>query len=122
MSAPQEWRRVYLASPIPTYWTRRYERHLERLCGLAPAAEIVEPRQSGWDNAAWLREGRDVIATCDALVAFGLAGGVIGRGVWQELRAFRRITWSQLARLQRRRGPHGVVPLPMKLVGRDRNR
>ncbi|MHB8324795.1 MAG: hypothetical protein ACYDEA_03470 [Candidatus Dormibacteria bacterium] len=85
MSTPREWRRVYLASPIPTYWTRRYERHLERLQGLAPAAQIVEPRNLGWDSGAWLAEGREVIAGCDALVAFGLAGGVIGRGVWQEL-------------------------------------
>lgn len=85
MSTPQEWRRVYLASPIPTYWTLRYERYLEHLRRLAPGADLLEPRRLRWTAESWLAEGRELLAGCDALVAFGLPGDIIGRGVAREL-------------------------------------
>ena len=107
-------RRVYLACPIPAFWTERYEVRLAHLRRLAPVAEIVEPRLLPWDNPRWLAGGRGLIATCDALVVFGLGDRSVGLGVAQELEwaaADGVPAWELTGRGALRPDPR-AVPLP----------
>jgi hypothetical protein len=84
---------------------------------MAPGAEILEPRLSGWDTGRWLAEAPALIAGCDALVAFGLPDGTIGRGVAMELE------WAEGSGIPAweitGRGTLRPAPVAVRLPGED---
>ena len=76
---------IYLASPMPTYGTARYERPLAACGRQIPHAEILEPRSLFADASDWLQRWPLILTTIDALVFFDDGTGIIGYGVWTEL-------------------------------------
>lgn len=76
--------RVYVASPIQTYATPRYDAMLARLRQLLPQAEVLPARDLFTSNEDWRQRWPVLLPTLDALVFFDHRGS-IGRGVYQEI-------------------------------------
>ncbi|MCL5258699.1 MAG: hypothetical protein M1314_03030 [Firmicutes bacterium] len=77
--------RVYLASPIPTFWTSRYEKHLNAVRMYFHEAEILEPRNLFSANRCWLDAWPALLPTLDVLVFFDTPDGTIGAGTAREV-------------------------------------
>ncbi len=76
--------RTYVASPISTYETPRYDATLHRLRTLLPNAELLPARDLFTSNQDWRDHWPELLPTLKAIVFFD-DGGSIGRGVWQEI-------------------------------------
>lgn len=77
--------RVYLASPLSTYGTERYERALESVRAKFPRASILPARDLFASNADWRERWRGIVRTLAAVVFFDDADGCIGAGTEQEI-------------------------------------
>lgn len=78
-------RRVYVASPITTYQTPRYDLKLALIAQHFPRAEILQPRDLFHSTADWRRRWSRILPTLTDLVFFAETDRTIGLGVWSEL-------------------------------------
>lgn len=78
-------RRVYVASPITTYQTPRYDLKLTLIAQHFPRAEILQPRDLFHSTADWRRRWPRILPTLTDLVFFAETDRTIGLGVWSEL-------------------------------------
>ncbi len=76
---------VYVASPITTYPTRRYERMLARVRARFPDCRVLAARDMGFTPANWPRRWARILLRLDHLIAFPGRSRVIGAGVLKEL-------------------------------------
>lgn len=81
---------VYLASPIGTYHTPRYDRMLAHAGRHFPDASILPARGLYRDVADFKRRWPRLLPTLSALAFFADEAGYIGYGVWTEIRDMRR--------------------------------
>ncbi len=79
-------RRFYVASPVGTYRTERYDRMLARIAARFPDGELVPARGLFASNDDWRRRWPVILGTVDALCVFTDEAGWIGLGVWTEVR------------------------------------
>lgn len=80
-------RRVYVASPITTYHTARYDLMLNWITThFPPQARLVAARDLYTSTNDWLRRWPNILAMVDAVCVFTDEDGWIGRGVWTEMR------------------------------------
>ncbi len=77
--------RVYVASPITTYQTARYDRKLDQISQHFPRAEILQSRDLFESTADWRRRRPQILPTLTDLVFFAETDRTIGLGVWSEL-------------------------------------
>ncbi len=77
-------RRVYVASPITTYRTPRYDLKLVLIAQHFPRAEILQPRHLFQSTADWRRRWPRILPTLTDLVFFAETDRTIGLGVWSE--------------------------------------
>jgi hypothetical protein len=77
--------RVYVASPLSTYRTPRYDAMVARVRVLFPQAEILPAREVFRSNADWRARWACIMPTLAAVVVFPDTGGWIGAGVWKEV-------------------------------------
>lgn len=77
--------RLYVASPLSTFNTPRYDSELQHLRAHFHHADIVPARGLFTSNAEWKRGWPDILSTIDALVFFADDDGYVGYGVWTEL-------------------------------------
>lgn len=82
--------RIYLASPVGTFGTVRYQRQLAAARRHFPDAAIVEPCHLFLDTADWRRHWDYLITTLDVVVFFTSPAGGIGFGVYKEMVDARR--------------------------------
>ncbi len=82
--------RVYLASPLSTFWTSRYEKRLNAVRTYFREAEILEPRHLFSSNRCWLDIWPELLPTLDVLVFFTASDGTIGAGTNREIADARR--------------------------------
>lgn len=78
-------RRVYVASPITTYGTPRYDLKLALIAQHFPRAEILQPRHLFQSTAEWQKRWPRILSTLTDLVFFAEIDRTIGLGVWSEL-------------------------------------
>lgn len=78
-------RRIYVASPLSTYSTKRYDRMLGHITTSFPEAKLLPARSLYASNRDWLCQWPDVLNSIDAVVVFTDEGGWVGHGVWTEL-------------------------------------
>jgi hypothetical protein len=76
---------IYLASPISTYPTYRYDLALCRIEARFPAADVIPARRERRDSADWLARWPATVRTLDRLVYFPAADRTIGAGVAREV-------------------------------------
>lgn len=76
---------VYLASPLSTYHTPRYDRMCEHVRNLFPNATVLPARDCGFTRATWLPRWRTMLPTLVAVVFFRDEAGMIGKGVYTEI-------------------------------------
>ncbi len=80
--------RVYVAAPISTYQTRRYERMLDAVRRRFPLHHVLAARDLGFTPETWLPRWQRLLARLDNVVAFADGSGVIGAAVlWEVLDA-----------------------------------
>lgn len=79
-------RRVYVASPLSTYHTPRYEAMLAHIAARFPAAEILPARDLFGSTAEWRARWPQTLASIDAICVFPDESRWVGRGVWTEVR------------------------------------
>lgn len=77
--------RVYVASPLSTYRTPRYNENMARIETLVPKADLLPARELYHSNAEWREKWPDIRSTLQALVFFDDEEGCIGAGTEQEL-------------------------------------
>lgn len=77
--------RIYVASPLSTYHTTRYDRMLSRVRECFPESVILPARDLFASNADWRSRWPDILPTLDALVFFDDDAGCIGAGTEREL-------------------------------------
>jgi hypothetical protein len=77
--------RVYVASPLSTFLTDRYDTQLARLQKLLPNAELVPARELFTSNADWRQQWPALLRTLDVVVFFDDDDGCIGAGTVQEI-------------------------------------
>ena len=77
--------RVYVASPLSTYQTDRYEAMVSRIRSHAPDADILPARDLFTGNADWRRNWPVILPMLDAVVFFADEDGCIGAGTEQEI-------------------------------------
>jgi hypothetical protein len=77
--------RVYLASPIQTYDSPRYERMVAMVAARFPGAEILEARALYRSHQDWLDRWPVILPTLTALAFFSDDDGYIGAGVSREI-------------------------------------
>lgn len=76
---------LYVASPIPTYDTIRYDRMLSLIRHALPTTDVLPARGCFADTATWLREWPAILQRIDGLIFFDDGQGVVGRGVYHEV-------------------------------------
>ncbi len=76
---------VYVASPLHTFSTARYNTELQRIRTHFPHADIMPARGLFTSNADRKRGWPGILTTIDALVFFADDDGYVGLGVWTEL-------------------------------------
>lgn len=77
--------RIYVASPISTYTTARYDTMLSRVRSRFPDSHILPARDLFKSNADWRRKWPVILPTLDAVVFFDDDDGCIGAGTEQEI-------------------------------------
>jgi len=77
--------RIYIASPISTYQTTRYDRMLTEIARHFPRAEILQARHLFQSTADWRRRWPQLLPTLTGLVFFSDVDSTIGLGVWSEI-------------------------------------
>lgn len=77
--------RVYIASPISTYGTARYDAMVSRVRSHFPESDILPARDLFTSNADWRRKWPVILPTLDAVVFFDDDDGCIGAGTEQEI-------------------------------------
>ena len=85
-------RRVYVASPIPTYATTRYDNFLAVVTEHHQAWEVIPARDRWRDNQDWRAGWTSLLDTLGALVAFGEPDGIIARA--RSSRSSTPSTWA----------------------------
>jgi len=76
---------VYLASPLSTYHTPRYDHMCDRVRKLFPLAALVPARDCGFTRTTWLPRWQVMLPTLAAVVVFTDDAEWIGKGVWTEI-------------------------------------
>jgi hypothetical protein len=76
---------VYLAAPLSTHHSSRYDEAVEVLHRLFPDYGILSSRDMFRSNAEWRAKWALVLTLTDALAFIVDSDGCIGRGVWQEV-------------------------------------
>lgn len=76
---------VYVASPLSTYETNRYDDLLGRLQQVMPKADLLPARACFSSKADWRRRWPSVLPTLDAVVFFDDEDGCIGAGTEKEI-------------------------------------
>jgi hypothetical protein len=87
---------VYFASPLDTYWTKRYEARLTLVRRRFKAANILEPRHLFKNGDAWRAAWPELVRSLSTLVFIAGSDGSIGYGVFAEVHDARRhgiATW-----------------------------
>jgi hypothetical protein len=87
---------VYFASPLATYWTKRYEARLALVRRRFKTANVLEPRLLFKNGDAWRRAWPELAGSLHALVFIADCDGSIGYGVFAEVYDARRhgiATW-----------------------------
>lgn len=84
---------VYLAAPMVTYHTERYERNRERVAALFPGAELICPPDGPLypDGHTFSATFRGHVAACTDLVCFPDEDGFLGRGTVTEVSYAQRL-------------------------------
>lgn len=77
--------RVYVASPIQTFATPRYDASVIRIQSHFPEAEMLPAREVFVTNAEWRKCWPALLPTLDAVVFFDDEDGCIGAGTEQEI-------------------------------------
>lgn len=77
--------RIYVASPISTYTTARYDAMLSRVRSYFPESDILPARDLFESNTDWRRKWPVIVTTLDAVVFFDDDDGCIGAGTEQEI-------------------------------------
>lgn len=77
--------RIYVASPLSTYGTARYDAMVSRVRSHYPDADILPARDLFGSNAHWRRKWPVILPTLDAVVFFDDDDGCIGAGTEQEI-------------------------------------
>lgn len=88
--------RVYFASPLGTYWTKRYEARLALVRRRFTKAKILEPRHLFKNGDAWRAAWPKLVRSVSALAFIADSDGSIGYGVFAEVHDARRYgmaTW-----------------------------
>jgi hypothetical protein len=70
---------VYVASPIPTYATTRYDTFLAVVTEHYQDWQVIPAREHWRNNQDWRAGWTPLLDTLDALVAFGEPDGIIGQ-------------------------------------------
>jgi len=83
--------RIYLASPIATYSTQRYDRRLATVRRRFADADILEPRLLFDSNSAWKAIWPALLPTLDLVVFFADTDCSVGRGVFAEIQDARTL-------------------------------
>jgi len=78
--------RVYIASPLATYKTPRYDTAVRSIQRAMPDARLLPARDQFRSNHHWRRTWRSVLRLTDGLVFFTDTDNTIGAGVARELR------------------------------------
>jgi len=78
---------VYVAAPMVTYYTDRYERNRERITELFPGAELICPPDGPLypDGRTFSATFREHVVSCTDLVCFADEDGFLGRGTVTEI-------------------------------------
>lgn len=76
---------VYLASPLATYYTERYNHMLEAVRRHFPDSEILPARNLYHDNEHWRATWPVHLKRISAVAFFSDTDGTIGKGVYQEV-------------------------------------
>jgi len=76
---------TYLASPLPTYGTARYDRILQLICAMYPNEQILEPRLLFASHEDWRARCPGVLGRVARVVFFANDDGSLGAGVVREL-------------------------------------
>ncbi|MHB9129874.1 MAG: hypothetical protein ACYDBB_02135 [Armatimonadota bacterium] len=76
--------RLYVASPITTYQTLRYDRMLTMIRHSFPDCELLPAREMFPNTETWKTSWPTVLACIDALIFFDDGKRIIGRGVYHE--------------------------------------
>lgn len=77
--------RVYIACPLSTMDTPRYNAMLARVRELVPDADFLPARDLFASNAEWRARWSTLLATLDAVIFFDDDDGCIGAGTEQEI-------------------------------------
>jgi hypothetical protein len=77
--------RVYVASPITTYQTPRYDQKLAEIAQHFPRAELLQARCLFRSTADWRRRWPQLLPTLTGLVFFANSDRTVGLGVWSEV-------------------------------------
>jgi hypothetical protein len=78
-------RRVYLASPLSTYQTQRYDAVLAQVEAQYPSAELLPARSLFQSTEDWSNRWPELLPTLTDLVFFAAPDGTVGFGVWCEV-------------------------------------
>src|SRR5690242_15626639 len=76
---------IYLAAPMGTYYTPRYEWALSQVRTHFPDHELISAREQYSSNADWCARWPAMCSTLSALVFIADPEGWIGLGVWCEI-------------------------------------
>jgi hypothetical protein len=76
---------VYVASPIPTFATTRYDHFLEVVVEHYEDWEVIPARSQWHSNEDWRLGWPALLDTLDVLVGFGEPDGIIGQGTFAEI-------------------------------------
>lgn len=76
---------VYIASPLTTYQTPRYDGMCATVRTLFPHADVLPARGLFASNAEWRSRWPALLPTLAAVVFFTDDAGWIGKGVWMEI-------------------------------------
>lgn len=77
--------RVYVASPLTTFQTARYDAKLRQISTRFPTAKLLPARDLFRSTTEWQEQWPLLLPTLAALVFFSETNGTIGLGVWSEL-------------------------------------
>ncbi len=76
---------IYLASPIPTYATVRYDRMSDLVQSRYPGETVLEARRLFTSSEDWRAQWPGIVARIARLVFFANEDGSLGAGVMREL-------------------------------------
>jgi hypothetical protein len=82
---PDDAPRIYVASPLTTYRTPRYDAKLAQIGARFPAATLLPARDLFRSTAEWHEQWPLLLPTLTTLVFFTEIEGTIGLGVWSEV-------------------------------------